>query len=510
MKTLFESALKINKNIKKLINQDAINSFGQTLYQGDNANYCISLFQDYLVEPDNSTKLFLSDLGQSFINWTENNLDNGYFKMEDVHHGTEVFLGFLPRYIDLFPDDQRAKNLIIDVAEYIGNWKENTYDWFDYSKNNFRSWFFGSKGIHQSALYNYNTADHLRLVHISLMAWEINFDKKYLEWSASYGKEFAKKIISSSQKIPVAWDKNWKSFYPTDMSSKEEKFLAANHHHLPDSIFSGEENLIASGAIYIFGYLYQNTNEKVFKDAAKIILNNILHLVLKPYADNLSVLLNYYRSAFNDYSFDEIIIKKIDKIPQEIDSELMIGFPEIEKIRADGIGNRKDMIYWYHINNLATKISDEPPTSFFMLAYNITGDLKYAQRALKTAARKIKLSSSLLRSGYEHSDSGKLFSSVVSGHGRNWGVGAVTGCYSGLISGSNENLGIYDYKFKFLSKTLSNGCLPLTRGLLSGETELLIYNFANITNTISFIYKKNNKKFDLDIEPNSVTKKLFL
>ena len=48
MKSLFQSIFTINKNLKKLISEEAINSFDHSLYQGDNANYCISLFQDYL------------------------------------------------------------------------------------------------------------------------------------------------------------------------------------------------------------------------------------------------------------------------------------------------------------------------------------------------------------------------------------------------------------------------------------------------------------------------------
>ena len=75
-------------------------------------------------------------MGQALINWAKNNINNGYFGMVDVHHGTELFLGFLPRYIDIFPDDQNAKNLILDVAEHIGNWSKNSNDWFDYSNNN--------------------------------------------------------------------------------------------------------------------------------------------------------------------------------------------------------------------------------------------------------------------------------------------------------------------------------------------------------------------------------------
>ena len=64
MKVLFESAFNINRNINKLVNQDAINSFGKTLYQGDNANYSISLFQNYLIEPNEKVKIFLQHLGQ--------------------------------------------------------------------------------------------------------------------------------------------------------------------------------------------------------------------------------------------------------------------------------------------------------------------------------------------------------------------------------------------------------------------------------------------------------------
>ena len=43
MKILFESAFTINKEIKKLINKEALESFSNSIYQGDNANYCISL-----------------------------------------------------------------------------------------------------------------------------------------------------------------------------------------------------------------------------------------------------------------------------------------------------------------------------------------------------------------------------------------------------------------------------------------------------------------------------------
>ena len=51
--------------------------------------------------------------------------------MEDVHHGSELFLGFLPRYIDIFPENLKAKELIINVSKFIGNWDKQTEDWYN-------------------------------------------------------------------------------------------------------------------------------------------------------------------------------------------------------------------------------------------------------------------------------------------------------------------------------------------------------------------------------------------
>ena len=144
-------------------------------------------------------------------------------------------------------------------------------------------------------------------------------------------------------------------------------------------------------------------------------------------------------------------------------------------------------------------------SSIISLLYNITGKIEYAERAFRTAAKKIKIASSILRLGSEHSDSGKHFSSIVSGHGRNWGIGAVTGCYTKLTVGSNENLGKSDYLIKFKSATISAGCLPLIRELSDKSTELRIFNFSNKKNSIKFSYKKKEDTFR-EIQPNSEVK----
>ena len=507
MKPIIESAYLISSELKKLISRNAIDDLENGIYKGDNANYCISLFQENLINPNEDCKTFLYYLGQALIKWAKNNLQNGYFKMVDVHHGAELFLGFLPRYINLFPDDEEAKLLIINAAEFIGNWK-NESSWFDYKKEIFKSWHLGSDGYAKDKIFSFNTADHIRFIHLALIAYEISGETKYLQWSLLYGRSFANRIIKSNKIIPVAWDNTGKEFFSDDMKKNKEKFLAANHHHYYNDPMSGVENLVASGAIYAFGNLYKLSKEEVFLKASKKIATNLINIISEPYSDPAAASISFYRNTFSDYSFDNKILEFLDKIPSYRESELLMGVVEEKKIRLSGVGNRKDMIYWYFLENNVPELMVEPPTSFFTLAYQITKEIKYAERALDIAARKIKVATSVLRSGSEHSDMGCAISSIISGHGRNWGIGAVTGCYPLLIIGSDENFGNPKSLIKFLSPTISIGCLPLVRKLKDKKIELNIYNFNDQKTNIDFINNNKNENISVSLNPNTMVKKL--
>ena len=430
--------------------------------------------------------------------------------MVDVHHGPELFIGFLPRFIDVFPEETRSKSLILEAAEYIGNWKKGYVEWYDYENETFKSWYLGSAGIGTKKIFAYETADHLRFIHLALVAWKIGNDNKYLEWALAYGRKFAKRIIDSDKIIPVAWGLDGKSFYPEDMKESAEKFLASNHHHISGDHLSGVENLIASGAIYAFGDLYSLSQETVFKQASNRIVNELLQCVKNPYADPAAAAISYYRNAFTDYSFDENIIEISKNIPPYNSSELALVIPEINKIRQSGIGNRKDMVYWQFFNEEGRfELFNEPSTSFFTLIYQITGDINHAERALRMAARKLKIAQSALRSGYEHADMGCAVSSVSSGHGRNWGIGSVTGCYSPLILGSSESFGSLKPIIEWKSSIISKGCISIIRRLDSNSSELNLFNFSSSNIQIEMVVVKSNKSIILDINAKShLTKKL--
>ena len=510
MKSLYESICAISKELNKISIEGISGEIKDLKFTGDNANFAISIFQENLINPSNQIKNFLSVLGEQVFKWADQNLHNGYEKIADVHHGTELFIGFLPRYIDSFPKDDRPKSLILGATEYIGNWNKGVDQWYDYKNETFKSWYLGSLGFDKRKLYAYETADHIRFLHIALNAWKISGNRKYIDWAFSYGRKFAKRIIDSKKIIPVAWGLNGKSFYPEDMKTPAEQFLAANHHHIAGDPLSGVENLIASGAIYAFGDLYSLSQETILKKAAEDIVSKLLICVSNPYADPAAATISYYRNTFNDFFFDEKIIEIAKNIPSYNSSELALVIPEKNKIRQPGIGNRKDMIYWQSFNKDGTiKLSTEPSTSFFTLIYQITGNIEYANRALTMAARKLKIACSVLRSGYEHADMGCAVCSVASGHGRNWGIGSVTGCYSPLILGTSESFGSLKSIIELKSPSISKGCVPIIRRLDSNTSELNLFNFSNNSFQMKIRVVKSNKNITLNINAKShLTKKL--
>ncbi len=504
METIINSSKIISSSLKNLICNEAIEYFDQAKYQGDNASYCISLFEEYYINKDENIKLFLSDLGKSLIKWIKSNLNHGYFNIIDVHHGSEVFLGFLPRYIRMFPEDEEAKSLIIQVSEYIGNWDEKIYPWFDYEEQFFKSFFLGTEGADISNDSKYNTADHLRLIHILLIAWEISGEKKYLKFSENFCVKFAKRILESSEKIPLAWDIKNKGYFQKDMTSPKEKFVISKVHHSDDDELSGIESLIASGFIYTFGYLYNLYKEDIFLKASRKIIQILIPILTLPYSDSASSMISYYRKTFGDYTFDQDIILHQRKMSSTNIDELMLGIFEKEKNKLKGIGKRKDMIYWYYLDKNNLRLLNEPPTSFFCLMYQITGEIKYVERAFNIASRKIRIGSSKLKLGYQHSDAGCYLSSVISGHGRNWGIGAITGFYGPLLIGSDEGLGLNKSSINFVTPSLiNNQCISLTRNISKKQDELEIYNFSNKLQKIEFINNLKKIKISINVKPKS-------
>ena len=119
--------------------------------------------------------------------------------------------------------------------------------------------------------------------------------------------------------------------------------------------------------------------------------------------------------------------------------------------------------------------SQEPSTAALALHYQLTGEVVWARRALQAAA-KFAMARRVLRGGREHADMGGAICSVAAGHGRNWGCGAVTGCYGPLLMGMALELGAEVALVEWQGGALPADVLALVRPPVGGQGELLLHN----------------------------------
>ena len=405
----------------------------------DEANYALAWLPHYLVTGNPKVGEHFRHLLDCLAGWVQRECLHGYEPEAEAHHGTEPFLLFLPRYIGLFPDDQKAKSLLEDAAHHIGNWVKGIPEWYDYDRDCFYSYHLGTRTVIREPKFEYEAAEHFRFIHIALAAHRVLGDDKYLEWALRYGRGRAQRIAAAEPPMPLLWDLNGKGLRENDVAGQNLHGLAASGHHVPGDPLAGIENLLASGAIYALGDLYLLSKEEIFKDAARRIMEPLVPMLADPYHDPAAAAISYYRWTFGDTSLDDGIIGIVRKFPAEPPDELAMVFPQERKRREPGVGRRNDMLYWgAWSDDGSVKPIQEPSTAALALAYQLTGEVEFATRAFRSAATRLGMARRVLRGGREHSDMGGAVCSVAAGHGRNWGQGAVTGCYGPLLLGTRE------------------------------------------------------------------------
>ena len=175
---------------------------------------------------------------------------------------------------------------------------------------------------------------------------------------------------------------------------------------------------------------------------------------------------------------------------------LALIFPQEVRRREHGVGRRADMAYWGEwSDDGSVQPIREPSTAAMTLAYQLSGNPEFAMRAFQNASRRLKIARRVLRGGREHADMGGAVCSVVAGHGRNWGHGAVTSCYGPLVLGTRE---IQSAVVATLEVRTGDGehCLPqnllsLTRPPVEGYGDVIFYNGGN--STLSFSWRPKVK-----------------
>jgi len=479
----------------------------------DEANYTLAWFPHYLVTGNLKVIRHFEYLKDVMADWVKRECFHGYQPEQDMHHGPEPFLLFLPRYINLRPGDKEAISILDDAAEHIGNWvqAEGVSPWYDYEGDGFFSLRIGSRKVKRESEIAVDTADHMRFIHMAIASHRVTGKERYLDWALRYGRVWANRIINAETPMPLGWRKDGTVVHAKDIKPKliprgrPDKTVNAFRHPL-----KGIENLIGSGAVYVFGDLFQLSGDKKFQDAAKRIIEPLIAKLLDPYCDPGAAALLYYRWAFNDDSFDGQIRDLIDKVPDSPPEKLALVFPE-ERNQKDVIGYRWDMALWGEwLGESNVRPIKEPSTAFLALVYQLTGNIDFAKRAFRSASTRLAMAREVLRGGREHSDMGGAICSVAAGHGRNWGQGAVTGCYGPLLLGTHEVKGKVTPQLEVKGKNeeicLPDELLTLVRSNPGQKDGITFFNGGDSPLFLSwrFIPEENKEWNELDLSPGEI------
>ena len=479
----------------------------------DEANYALAWFPHYLVTGDQTVLKHFGDLKSALAGWIERECLHGYEPEAEAHHGTEPFLLFLPRYIDLVPDDQEARSMLTDAAEHIGNWVEEIPAWYDYDRDTFYGYHIGSRTVQPDTETAYELAEHFRFIHIALAAYRITGEQRYLDWSLRYGRKRAERIVDAESPMPLLWDLDGNGLGEAEVKERKLGRIAAqNTYHVSDDPLAGIEKLLASGAIYVLGDLYHLSEDTIFRDAAKRIAEPLVESLLDPYNDPGAAAISYYRWTFGDTAFDQRIRDQLSDLPP-LPTHLALIFPQEIRRREPGVGRRLDMAYWGEWSDEGSvQPIREPSTATLTLAYQITGNPELAMRAFRSASTRLTMARRVLRGGREHADMGGAVCSVAAGHGRNWGHGAVTSCYGPLLLGTRELQSAVVPTLEVRTQEGKN-CLPqnllsLTRPPVDGQGDVVFYNGGDSTLLFSWRPKTDMAAAsgwkDLHIKPGEV------
>ena len=457
----------------------------------DEANYALAWFPHYLITGDSTVLKHFDALKEALRGWVERDCLHGYEPRAEAHHGPEPFLLFLPRYIGLKPDDTEAISLLTDAAEHIGNWVEEIPPWYDYTRDTFIGYNIGTKHVENDENNTYELAEHFRFIHIALAAYRVTGEQRYIDWALRYGRKRAERLIDAPDPMPLLWDLNGNGLDEVEVDAKRLHQLVASSHHIPGDPLSGIENLLASGAIYALGDLYLLSSEDVYKTAAKRIVEPLISSLSDPFNDPAAAAISYYRWTFNDANYDAAITENLQELPSTSPELLALVFPQETRRREPGVGKRSDMAYWGEwSDDGSVKPIREPSTATLTLAYQVTGEIVYAVRALQSAATRLNIARRVLRGGREHADMGGAVCSVAAGHGRNWGQGAVTACYGPLLLGTREILGSVVPLIEFRKvERIPSALFSLVRPIIDKDNtaEVIFYNSED--SSLKFTWK---------------------
>jgi hypothetical protein len=387
---------------------------------------------------------------------------HGYWRISDVHHGTEHFELFLGTLWRIDPDDAATRDQLLDAAEHFGNWSSDVPPWFDWDSGLFHSAVFGTDGVLPAATPRINVPDHLRCINLCLLAHARTGCSHYGELAARHGGLWANAIISDSR-LPVALGESGPLYELGDLKvarhcpaphrsalrvwigrgiarARDHWSMAAADSRVialqpPASLTDVDraERFLASNGVPTFLRLWQVTGQQRFRDAAERLLDLLVTQLHDPDAGAVAGVLRVYRDITGHDRYDRDVLAAADRLTPWSFADIAVdrASPRYSR-QPTGVGKRKDMVRWFEDGR-----PRHHSPALLALAADIRHDRVLATRAVDLARTYFVLATRAFPDGREHGCGSRSVSAVARGHGRDNDTGVVTGVLAPMLRFTN-------------------------------------------------------------------------
>lgn len=405
---------------------DVIESHMALDWQGthDEATFVTAWAGYYAYTRDPRVPQLALNLFDKWHDWAETNLVHGYFPRQEVHHGTEHFTIFLDWLRQVAGEREDVANALEDGAHHIGNWCRAVPNWYDYDSKRFLSYELGTSHV---GCEGFNFVDHIRLVHLAIAAWRATGRARYRGLALDYMTVWAE-AINSSGHIPLYLD-------PEQHSQAElEKLLRSFLKAAPQSIdrHAKVENHVASGTPKALLDVWLETqDESCLQAAVKIARACVPYLnspIANPAGHILSRMLTSGTSR-NALDLDQDLFPNADTW-NDLNDCFMSMRPQPGSCWHKHLGYRFDLPTWQLLGKQDQEIPERPAPGNLMLAWELTGEVRFAIDACTIALGRLRLARTTLRDGRHHGCTAQSIAATVRGHGRCWGIGDVAAVLS--------------------------------------------------------------------------------
>jgi len=347
---------------------------------------------------------------------------HGYWKRQEVHHGTEHFELFVGTFHKLAPDEGETAAQLLDAAEHLGNWQPDVPQWFNWDTGLFRSMYLGTEVVREEPPLTMNVPDHFRCVNIALLAAEISNDDRYLQLAELHAGRWADAILAGGELPAVLNADETASGFESGIEAGYRKF-AGQAPELHTEI-DRAENFLASGAIDAFLNLWKQTGNDTFRQAAERLIDVLATQLDDPDAGSAADAVRKYYRATGDSRYSAAVIEcPAASAAADVRELSLDAFPPVEK-RKSGIGKRGDAPPWFEDG----KPRSRSPITMALKA-ELTGDERLACEAVDMARAYFKLARTVYPDGREHGCSARTVNAIARGHGRENNAGVITAVF---------------------------------------------------------------------------------